>query len=94
MTIVLDPQAVRDGWQYADSARAEVQDARRSTTEAAGHDLAELAATLTDAAGDLDGVLGVVLGVIAEHHAEVETCIADFEASDGNSAGEFHGLAR
>lgn len=94
MTIVLNPQAVRDGWQYVDSARAEVQDARGRTTEAAGHDMADLAATLTDAAGDLDGVLSVVLGVIAEHHTNVKTCIADFTVSDGNSAGEFHGLAR
>ena len=94
MTIVLDPQAVRDGWQYADSARSEVQDARSRTAEAAGHGMADLAATLTDAASDLDGVLGVVLGVIAEHHTNTETCIADFRASDGNSAGEFHGLAR
>ena len=94
MTIVLNPQAVRDGWQYADSARSEVHDARSRTAEAAGHDMGDLAATLTDAASDLDGVLRVVLEVIAEHHTNTETCIADFLASDGNSAGEFHGLAR
>jgi hypothetical protein len=94
MTIVLRPEAVRSGWQYADSARAEVQDARGRTGEAAGHDMADLAGALGDAASDLDGVLRVVLGVIAEHHTNTESCIADFLASDGNSAGEFHGLAR
>lgn len=94
MTIDLRPDAVRAGWQHADNAAAELRDARSRTGEAAGHDLADLAATLTDAAGDLDGVLGVVLGVLDEHHANVEDCIADFVATDGAAAGEFHGLAR
>ncbi|RYB93924.1 hypothetical protein EUA93_05865 [Nocardioides oleivorans] len=94
MTIILDPAAVRAGWVHGDDAHADVQDALGRTTDAAGHDLADLAATLADAAGDLDGVLRVVLGVIAEHHVNTEQCIADFVASDGNSAGEFHGLAR
>lgn len=94
MTIVLDPQAVREGWRHGDNAHAEVQDAIGRTGDAAGHDMADLAATLSDAAGDLDSVLRVVLGVIAEHHVNTEQCIADFRASDGNSAGEFHGLAR
>ncbi|SEC10884.1 hypothetical protein SAMN04489844_1695 [Nocardioides exalbidus] len=94
MTIILDPEAVRAGWVYGDNAHAEVQDALTRTADAAGHDLADLAATLADAASDLDGVLRVVLGVIAEHHVNTEQCIADFVASDGNSAGEFHGLAR
>jgi hypothetical protein len=94
MTIVLDPEAVRSGWQYAHNARAEAQAARGRASEAAGHDMADLAATLSDAACDLDGVLRVVLGVLAEHHTNAEACISDFLASDGSSAGEFHGLAR
>ena len=94
MTIILNPEAVRAGWHYGDNAHAEVQDAIGRTGEAAGHDMADLTATLSDAASDIDGVLRVVLGVIAEHHVNTEQCIADFLASDGNSAGEFHGLAR
>lgn len=94
MGIVMRPEAVRSGWAYADNAAAEVRSAQGQTADAAGHDMADLAATLTDAAQDIDGVLRVVLGVIDEHHANVEDCISDFEATDGNSAGEFHGLAR
>ena len=94
MAIILDPDGVRAGWQHGDTARAEVVDAISRTGEAAGHDMADLAAALGDAARDLDGVLRVVLGVIDEHHGGVESCIADFLATDGTSAGEFHGLAR
>ena len=94
MTIILDPDAVRAGWHYGDNAHTEVQDAIGRTADAAGHDMADLAATLADAASDLDGVLRVVLGVIAEHRVNTEQCIADFLATDGASAGEFHGLAR
>jgi hypothetical protein len=94
MTIILNPEAVRAGWHYGDNAHAEVQDAISRTADAAGHDMADLAPALADAAGDLDGVLRVVLGVIAEHHVNTEQCIADFQATDGTSAGEFHGLSR
>ncbi len=94
MTINLDPGAVRAGWRYGDNAHAEVQDALGRTAEAAGHDMVDLATALGDAAGDMDGVLRVVLGVIAEHRVNTEQCISDFLASDGHSAGEFRGLAR
>ncbi|MBC2931984.1 hypothetical protein [Nocardioides sp. zg-1228] len=94
MTIELDPAAVRAGWHYGDNARAEVQDGLDHTGEAAGHALGDLADALADAAGDMEGVLRVVRGVIDEHRTGTEQCIADFEATDGSSAGEFHGLAR
>lgn len=94
MGVVMRPDAVRAGWVHADNAAAELRAARGRAADAAGHDLGDLAATLADAAGDLDGVLGVVLGVLDEHHGEVEACISDFLATDGASAGEFHGLAR
>ncbi len=94
MAITLDPKAVRAGWQYADNAAAEVRNARSRTTEAAGESMGDLASTLADAAGDLDGALRVALGVLDEHGASTETCINDFLATDGNSAGEFDGLAR
>ncbi len=94
MTVVMRPDEVRAGWVHADNAAAELRAARARTQDAAGHDLADLAGTLADAAGDLDGVLRVALGVLDEHHGEVEACIGDFLATDGASAGEFHGLAR
>ena len=87
MTIILRPEAVRSGLHHADNAEAEVQDARGRTGEAAGHDMADLVGALSDAADDLDGVLRVVLGVIAEHHTNTESCIADFLASDGQLGG-------
>ena len=94
MTVVMRPDAVRAGWAHADDAAAEVRSARGRVADAAGHDLGDLAETLADAAADLDGVLAVVLGVLDEHHGSVEACIGDFLATDGTSAGEFHGLAR
>ncbi|UFN42839.1 hypothetical protein [Nocardioides okcheonensis] len=94
MTVVMRPDAVRAGWAHADNAAAELRSAQGQVPDAAGHDLADLAATLADAASDLDGVLRVALGVIDEHHGGVEDCIRDFLATDGTSAGEFHGLAR
>ena len=94
MSIVMRPEAVRSGWAHADNAAAELRSAQGQVGDAAGHDMADLATTLTDAAEDLRGVLGVVLGVLDEHHANVEDCISDFLATDGSSAGEFHGLAR
>lgn len=90
----LDPAAVRQGWQHATNADAEVADARGRIAQAAGSGMADLADTLADAACDLRGVLDVVSGVIAEHGTNIEACIADFRATDGQSAGEFHGLAR
>ena len=90
----LEPSAVRSGWQHAVNADAEITDARGRIAEAAGSGMADLATCLADAASDMRGVLEVVSAVIAEHGRGVEACIADFQATDGQSAGEFHGLAR
>lgn len=94
MPITMRPDAVRAGWVYAHNAAAELHGARGRRSDAAGHAMADLSSCLSDAASDMDGVLEVVLGVIAEHGTNVEDCITDFEATDGNSAGEFHGLSR
>ncbi len=90
----LDPGAVRSGWQHAVNADDEITDARGRIAEAAGSGMADLATCLNDAASDMRGVLEVVSAVIAEHGTNVEACIADFQATDGRRAGEFHGLAR
>lgn len=90
----LDPTAVRTGWRNAARAEEEVAEARSRITEASGSGMGDLASTLSDAGSDLRGVLDVVSAVIAEHGTNVEECIADFQATDGQSAGEFHGLAR
>ena len=90
----LDPAAVRRGWHHAANADAEVVEAGTRIAEAKGSAMGDLAGCLTDAGTDLQGVLDVVASVIAEHGANVEECIADFQATDGRSAGEFHGLAR
>ncbi len=90
----LDPTAVRAGWRNAARAEEEVAEARSRIAEATGSGMADLATTLTDAGADLRGVLDVVSAVVAEHGTGVEQCIADFQATDGQSAGEFHGLAR
>jgi hypothetical protein len=90
----LDPAAVRRGWQHAENAADEIADALGRISDAAGTSMGDLAACLSDAASDMRGVLDVVSAVITEHGTNVEACIADFQATDGQSAGEFHGLAR
>ena len=90
----LDPGAVRNGWNHAQNADDEIRDALGRIAEAAGSGMADLASCLSDAASDMRGVLEVVSAVVAEHGTNVEACIADFQATDGQSAGEFHGLAR
>lgn len=90
----LDPAAVRSGWQHAVNADDEIADARGRIAEAAGSGMADLAGCLSDASSDMRGVLEVISAVIAEHGTNLEACIADFQATDGQSAGEFHGLAR
>ncbi len=90
----LDPGAVRNGWQHAQNADDEIADARGRIADAAGSGMGDLAGCLGDAASDMRGVLEVVSAVIAEHGTNVEACIADFLATDGQSAGEFRGLAR
>ena len=90
----LEPTLVRRAWAHADNADDELRHAHGRSGEAAGVGMADLAATLADAAADMRGVLEVASAVITEHGAAVEACIADFQATDGASAGEFHGLAR
>ena len=90
----LDPGAVRNGWQHAQHADDEIADARGRIQEASGSGMGDLTTCLGDAAADMQGVLEVVSAVIAEHGTNVEACIADFLATDGQSAGEFRGLAR
>ncbi len=89
------PAAVRSGWQHATNADAEV---RRRPRPDRGRGRARHGRprrhAVSDAASDMRGVLEVVSAVIAEHGTNVEACIADFQATDGQSAGEFHGLAR
>lgn len=94
MGIVLLPDQVRAAWSHAGDADSELRDARSRTTAAAGSAMGDLTATLGHAATDLRGVLDVVLGVIDAHGDNIETCIADHVATDGNSAGAFRGLAR
>ena len=94
MTVIVKPDEIRAGMLHADNAAAEFRDARSRTSDAAGRGMQDLTACLSDAADDLRGVLDVVLGVVDAHRDNVEDCIADFLASDGNSAGEFHGLSR
>ena len=53
-----------------------------------------VSATVRDAASDLEGVLDVVLAVMDEHRGGMESCILDFENSDGNTAGAFNALTR
>jgi len=93
--IELKPAAVRAAWTaYGNDARDEFGDARGRCEAAGAHDLDDVSTTLRDAAGDMGGVLDVVLAVLEEHRAGMEECIVDFENSDCNTAGEFNALTR
>lgn len=94
MSVIVKPDQIRAGLLHAENAAAEFRGARARTADAAGQHMRDLASCLTDAAEDLRGVLDVVLGVVDAHRDNVEDCITDFVNSDGNSAGEFHGLSR
>lgn len=86
---------MRGAWAaYGDDARDEIDDARGRCQAAGAHDLDAVSATVRDAASDLQGVLDVVLAVMDEHRGGMESCILDFENSDGNTAGAFNALTR
>lgn len=92
MAIELRPAGIRDGWQYGESAADEVRSALTWTEAAAGSDLGPLQDCLSAAASDVHGSLQVVASVLREFGAGIEECIADFEATDGASAGAFNSL--
>lgn len=92
MTVHLVPGSVRVGWQHGTAAGEELDLARSSTPSAAGPATGPFHATLAHAAGEVDGALATASLVVDEMGANVETCIADFLASDGASAGAFNEL--
>jgi hypothetical protein len=92
MTLHVDPGAVRRAWLHAADADAEFDAARRRTPDAAGTDLAGVAAVVSDAAADLAGVLDVCRALISEHGTNLEACLTTYATTDHTSAGAFHGL--
>ena len=94
MGITLQPDALRRAWRHGAAAADELDRARRHTAGAAGGpgQLAGLADLLAESARDLDGALRVAGALVDEHGAGLAACVADFEATDGASAGRFHGL--
>lgn len=92
MTLHVDPGAVRTAWLHGADAAVEIRAARARTPDAAGTDMGDLAATLSDAAADLAGVLDVCDALVTEHGTGIEACLADYAATDRASAGAFDGL--
>lgn len=93
MAIHLEPAATRSNWSIGLDGKREASEARKHTA-VAGPALEGLEQVLPDAAQDMAGVLKVVDQVVDEHTEGMEACIADFQATDGNAAGEFRALAR
>lgn len=93
MALRIQPDAVLDAWAIGRQASGSVDTAARALSRAGGTDLAGLQATLTDAATTVGQVLTVVDAVIDETTANVDSCLAEYAASDGGSAGRFHGLS-
>ena len=94
MRIFIDPEGLRHAWRHGADACDEIAAARACTAAAAGSGLGDLAACLADAAGGLRGSLDVAAAVVEEHGQGVEGCIEVFVATDGRTAGRFHGLDR
>ena len=95
MDLQLQPTAVRRAWAGGDGAADELA---RAAGHAAGAGdragaLAGIASCVADAARDLEGALRVARAVLEEHGAGLAECLADFAATDGASAGRFHGLS-
>ena len=88
----MDPAAVRAGWQHGTAAEDEVDQARTHTGAAAGASTGPFAPPLAFAAEQVDGALATASAVLAEFDRNVESCIADFQATDGASAGTFNEL--
>ena len=92
MTLHVDPAAVRRAWLHGSDADSEFLSAKRRTSDAAGTDLAGVAAVLSDAATDMAGVLDVCHALVSEHATNLEACLTAYATTDHNSAGTFHGL--
>jgi sirohydrochlorin ferrochelatase len=93
MALHIQPRAVLHAWAKGRQASTSVDSATRALSSAGGTDLAGLQATLTDAATTVGQVLTVVDAVIDETTANIDSCLAEYAASDGASAGRFHGLS-
>jgi hypothetical protein len=92
MTLHVDPAAVRRAWLHGADADSELTAAKRRTSDAAGTDLAGVAAVVSDAATDLAGVLDVCHALVSEHGTNLEACLTTYDATDHTSAGAFNGL--
>jgi hypothetical protein len=93
MTLHIRPREVLHAWAIGRQASTSVDTATRALSSAGGTDLAGLQATLKGAATTVGEVLTVVDAVIHETTANVDSCLAEYAASDGRSAGRFHGLS-
>lgn len=92
MGIDIEPAGVLKAWQIGQQAGADLDTAVNHTTPAAGSDLAGLQSTMTAAADTVSQVLGVATAVMDETTATIDGCLAEYAATDGRSAGLFHGL--
>ncbi|MDT9592071.1 hypothetical protein RDV89_03280 [Nocardioides zeae] len=92
MTIHLEPDAVRAAWAHGTSAQEEIDAARGFTDAASGASTGPLGPALAHAAGRADGALATASAVLGEFATNVEGCIAEFQATDGGSAGAFNEL--
>ena len=92
MTLHVDPDAVRRAWLHGSDADSEFSAARRRTSDAAGTDMAGVAAVVSDAATDMAGVLHVCRALVSDHATNLEGCLTTYETTDHTSAGAFNGL--
>ncbi|AWB92914.1 hypothetical protein [Aeromicrobium chenweiae] len=92
MGIDIEPGSVLNAWRIGRQAEADLDDAVTQTTAASGTGLAGLQSTMTAAARTVAEVLAVAAAVVDETTSTIDGCLAEYAASDGRSAGRFHGL--
>lgn len=88
----LDPAAVRKAWTNGAQRAVEQLDSI-DPTAAAGRGLAELAPTMSWAAGELDGITNCGIAVLRETGEQLDQCLAEFAATDDVAAETFTGVS-
>lgn len=87
----VSPDAVRDGWAVG-GKQAAAELAGIDLERMRGQDLADLAAGVTWAAGELAGLVDLGGRVLGETRDRVEACLAEYALTDQRSAGTFTGV--
>lgn len=92
MGFEIDPTGVRAAWRFGEQAASDVDTARAAASRAASGAFGPLAGVLAEADRTLGGALSVAAAATVDTGARIESCLADYAATDDAGALEFEGL--